>query len=393
MIHYPPDPPLDVAPPLSKLRAPTAPLPEVADIDAAAPTHPADPQRLDTLRGYGILDSGRDPSFDEITAHVARICDVPMAIVTLVEDDRQWFKAARGIDLDGTGIEDSMCVHAMAAGDYLEIPDTTLDPRTRAMGVVTGDPHARFYAGAVLRAANGHPLGALCVLDTKPRRLDADQRATLQLMGRQVMRLIELHRALNDAEVMRREIDHRVKNSLQAVSALIKIRRRRAPPAVREALVEVETRIRAVALMHETIYRAGSGAQVSLVDFLGGFHEQMRGLMPENVAVDLDLDPLALTPRRAMSLAMIVAEFVSNSLKHGFPDGEGGRISIVGRARSDGYLLALSDDGAGLAGTVEPGIGLQVIRATAAQIDAELLAEPPPETGYRLALRLALMAG
>lgn len=139
---------------------PTSPAPS-ADV--------ADPDRLKALESYGVLDTPAEGAFDDVVAMAAAVCETPISLVSLVAAERQWFKARVGMDATETPIEQSVCAHALAEDDLLVIPDLTLDPRTNANTLVTGDARLRFYAGAVLKTPDGHALGSLCVIDRKPR--------------------------------------------------------------------------------------------------------------------------------------------------------------------------------------------------------------------------------
>ncbi len=109
-------------------------------------------QRLETLRRYDILDTEHEPAFDELVALAARLLDMPMALVTLVDEDRQWFKAQLGIDGSETERQDSFCAHALGKPDVMVVPDATTDERFKENPLVLGDPNVRFYAGAPLVA-------------------------------------------------------------------------------------------------------------------------------------------------------------------------------------------------------------------------------------------------
>lgn len=150
-----------------------------------------DAARLRTLRAFGILDSGSDARFDAIVAEAAALCAAPVALVSLIDRDRQWFKARVGADLTETPIELAICVHALAHGELLVIPDLASDPRTAANVLVTGDPFVRFYAGVPL-VADGEAIGTLCVLDVAPRPggMTAAQRDGLATLGARTMGLI-----------------------------------------------------------------------------------------------------------------------------------------------------------------------------------------------------------
>ncbi len=133
------------------------------------PADDADALRLAALNHYAILDTAAEPGFDDIVELAIQICDAPIALVSLVDKDRQWFKARAGFAPCQTSLDQSICVHALAVDDLLIIPDLTQDPRTRDNTLVTGRDHLRFYAGAVLKTPQGVPFGSLCVMDVAPR--------------------------------------------------------------------------------------------------------------------------------------------------------------------------------------------------------------------------------
>jgi len=157
-----------------------------------------DPQRLAVLQSYAMLDTGPEPEFDDIVMLARQICGAPMAMISLVDADRQWFKAAAGLDICESGIETSVCAHALAVPETLNIPDLTQDARTKNNPHVTGEPHLRFYAGAPLIAAEGVAVGTVCVVDTvaRPGGLRPEQLGALEALARQVMTQFELRRDL-----------------------------------------------------------------------------------------------------------------------------------------------------------------------------------------------------
>ncbi|WP_375455434.1 PAS domain S-box protein [uncultured Methylobacterium sp.] len=162
------------------------------------PAEVAEVRRLAALAAYGILDTPPEQGFDDIVDLAALICATPVALVSLVDGDRQWFKARAGFEPCQTPLDRSVCVHALAQPGLLVIPDLTLDPRTRANPQVTGAPHLRFYAGAPLEAPEGSRLGTLCVIDHAPRPagLTGAQASALTKLAGQVMSLMELRRAV-----------------------------------------------------------------------------------------------------------------------------------------------------------------------------------------------------
>ena len=182
----------------------------------AIPLAVTDPARLAALAEYGIVDTPREQEYDAITRLIAHICEAPIALISFVEDGRQWFKSACNLDASETPLNMSICAHAVAGHGLLEIPDARLDPRTCTNPLVAGDPHICFYAGAPLRTPDGFTLGSLCVIDTKPRSLTGPQRDALKTLGEHVVNLLELRRQLRLKE---REISLRQKSELELLRA------------------------------------------------------------------------------------------------------------------------------------------------------------------------------
>lgn len=137
-----------------------------------APLPHNEAQRLRALRELLILDTPPEERFDRIAAFAAREFDVPMALVSLVDRDRQWFKSNFGLEDRETPRDTSFCGHAISERDALVVPDALEDPRFRDNPMVVGKPHIRFYAGCVLRLPYGQVVGTLCVLDRRPRSFD-----------------------------------------------------------------------------------------------------------------------------------------------------------------------------------------------------------------------------
>ena len=152
--------------------------------------------RLTALARYDVLDTPREPSFDEIVALAAKLCDVPIAVINFIGEDRQFFKAEVGLGVRETPLDSSFCAKAILEGDFLLVPDATLDPRFDCNPLVVGEPHIRFYAGALLKSEDGLPIGTLCTLDHRPRQLTDLQQETLRVLARQVMSQLELRRAV-----------------------------------------------------------------------------------------------------------------------------------------------------------------------------------------------------
>jgi GAF domain-containing protein len=150
--------------------------------------------RLAALKEYHILDTGTEQSYDDITAVAAHICDVPIAMISLVDDTRQWFKSRVGMVQQETPREVAFCAHAIFRHGPFVVQDAKKDRRFADNPLVTGEPRIRFYAGFPLVNPDGLALGALCAVDQKPRQLSTEQERAMQSLARLVMVLLESRR-------------------------------------------------------------------------------------------------------------------------------------------------------------------------------------------------------
>ncbi len=191
--------------------APAAPPPP------APALHEHEAERLAALARYGVLDTPREEGFDDIAELASEICGTPVAVVSLVGEGRQWFKAELGLGVREMPLEASFCGHAVLEQDFLLVPDATEDARFSRNALVTGPAGLRFYAGVPLRTAEGLPIGALCVLDRKPRSLTDRQVSALKRLGRQVVAQLEQRRI----EAALRESEARFRHMADSAPALI----------------------------------------------------------------------------------------------------------------------------------------------------------------------------
>ena len=167
-----------------------------------APLPPDEDLRLTVLRQYDVLDTPAEPAFDDLALLAAHICQTPIALISLLDEKRQWFKARLGISAAETSRDAAFCAHAILdKGAVLEVPDATKDRRFADNPLVQSDPRIVFYAGAPLVTPAGQPLGTLCVIDHIPRALTVDQLAALRCLSRQVISQLELRRQARELAV------------------------------------------------------------------------------------------------------------------------------------------------------------------------------------------------
>ncbi len=168
---------------------------------------PDELQRLEELLKYEVLDTPAEESFDDLTELAAHICQAPIALITLIDEKRQWFKSRVGLSISETSRDVAFCAHAIRQPELYVVPDATRDPRFADNPLVTAEPNIRFYAGAPLISPSGHALGTLCVIDREPRTLSSDHQKALRVLGRHVMAQLELRRRSLEAARLRAERD------------------------------------------------------------------------------------------------------------------------------------------------------------------------------------------
>ncbi len=329
------------------------------------------------LRSYGLSGDADLASLGEIVDLAVSICDMPMGHVSLLGDQQQWFVVRSGPGRDEMPLEETICSHVLVShgsNGVVVVEDTLRDPRTSDLSICGGEDPVRFYAAAPLLTPEGRVIGALSVLDTRPRRLPDGQAKLLSVLSHQVMAQLDLRRLLRRADVMRREVDHRVKNSLQSISSLTRLQSRRvSSDEAREALEVVSRRIDTIAALNSELYRSDNDSKLGLRAFLDSVVQLIRASAPDNVTISLGMDDVNIAAGHAGSLAIIVNEFTTNSFKHAFPDGRPGRIDLHGGQDQPGqFRLTCRDDGVGVGPSAAAnGLGMSIIDSAVESLGGE----------------------
>ena len=369
------------------------------------PTDPAaEALRLAAVQRYDILDTPVDGSFDRITAVAAKLFDVPIAIISLVDEDRIWFKSHHGLDVEQIDREPGLCASAIMSADPWILTDAKTDVRSLANPLVAGDFGLRFYVGVPLRTSDGHNLGTLCVIDREPRSVTEAQIEQLSDLASVVMDQMELRLsarravadltkalaqkdvALQRSGLMAKEIDHRVMNSLQLVAGLLSLQGRGVDDSrISEQLDFAANRVNAIARVHRHIYLSEGLESVESREYLQRLCQDLGDILKSKIHVEaMEADILTA---QVIPLGLMVNELVTNAAKHG-----AGEIEVsFGRAGAGSYRLQVSDQGSGLPQGFDPAkttsLGMKVITSLVKQLGGKLDFGDAPPAGARFTVQ------
>lgn len=353
-------------------------------------------RRLQVLRSYRVLDTGPEEAFDNITRLAAEICAMPVALISLVDDARQWFKARVGMDLEQTPREVAFCAHAIASPSTVVVSDARTDPRFADNTFVTGEAHIRFYAGVPLVSPEGCALGTLCVMDRVAREIDAREIRILEGLARQVEGELELRRGLaelrelcesrptlpsspppagpepteqnlrHEIERVQREKDlltellvHDLKGPLMAVlvNATLLGEAAWADARTREITSDIETSARSMQRLVMNLLDIGRSKHgrlvprvgpLELAPFLAEVERSMHAraqLKQQSVVVDVPSEHLELAADRDL-LRRVLENLIDNALKY---SPAGASVTLIAQQRAESVVqLVVADSGPGI---------------------------------------------
>ncbi|WP_196138624.1 GAF domain-containing sensor histidine kinase [Aliikangiella sp. G2MR2-5] len=381
--------------------------------------------RLNALNHYDILDTQAEQSFDELTQIVADICGVPIALVSLVDSQRQWFKSKIGLATCETERNIAFCAHAILQPDIFIIENTLKDDRFSDNPLVTGSPNIRFYAGAPLITQDGFALGTLCVIDTKPRSLDKIQMRTLRAVANQVVAQLELR--VKNKELLRTNLvkerilsilAHDLKNSFNSIIGLAKLLSTRKLSLGTDKVTEVAGQIyqsgdRAYSLLQNILdwsktqnedEHSESQAKISdIFDSVKQLTQAQAKIKSVEVIYEV-VNDISVPFGKTLGLSAIL-NLVNNSIKF---SNKGQKIEVSAQTVKNQYQITVSDKGKGMnkqqasqlfSGEVaasrkgtegEPGTGLGSIFVYdfVKSIDGEITVDTKPELGCTVTITL-----
>lgn len=327
-------------------------------------------ERLRALRSYEVLDTLSEREYDQLTAIASQICGCRMSLISLIDEDRQWFKARVGLDVSETAREFAFCAHAIhEPRKTLVVPDARLDDRFHDNPLVIGDPHLAFYAGVPLVNEDGLSLGTLCVLDSEPKTLSEPQLNALNALAEQVMALLELRRSklalektLGNLEEKNRELEqfafiaaHDLKSPLNGISSLTDVLIDSHSEMLQQDGVRMLNAIRGSSQQLSSLitglldyYRLDSANQemVSLIK-REELTSQVMNLFGGDSSVEFQF---AIQPDTVNThgpvLLQVLLNLVGNSIK--YSDKAKTIIKLEIEESKNGYRIVVADNGAGI---------------------------------------------
>ena len=391
----------------------------------SAQLHPDEYRRIEELMRYEVLDTEDEQALDELTQLASAICDTDISLISLVDNDRQWFKSRVGLDAMETPRDIAFCSHAILQEGVFEVPNATEDERFHDNPLVTGAPDIRFYAGAPLVSPNGMPIGTLCVIDPKPKKLTEKQQLALNTLAKQVISQLELrlhNRQLRRMQKNQQQIfavmAHDLRSPFNGILGLSKMLQQKAETFTPERLAFtadgiLQSSLRVYQLLDELLQwsRSQLGAVkvdlgpmplspliIDTVDFM------KEAFLLKKLDVDQKLDESVLAMGDSQLTKTIIRNLLANAIKY---TPEGGHVTIETAQTDTEALLIVTDSGSGIPDDIKEvlfsesvmshrgtqgetghGLGLSLCGDFALKQNGHLSIDPDYDQGARVILHL-----
>ena len=362
---------------------------------------PNEAQRLYALRRYDILDTPPERTFDRITAMAARLFNVPIAVISLVDESRIWFKSHHGLNVEEISRDPGLCASAILQQEAWVLSDARTDARSAANPLVTGDFGLQFYVGVPLRTQDGFNIGMLCVLDQQPHAVAEAQIADLKDLAAIIMdqmeRRLATRRALDGttrlageretalelAALMAREYDQNIQSTLELITGLLRHQSLTIDGSQGAAqLTFTANRVATIRRAHQHISAAAGASVANVTQYLRRLCADLKAVIGQDSIEDLSVEELSVdgadlnvAPRPLIAIGLIVNELVANAAKQGAK-----HIRVSLEERPEGYALSVGDDGAGLPDGFDPvasrGLGMKIVLGQAQHLNGRVVAGP-----------------
>ena len=329
-------------------------------------------ERIKELVSYSILDSLPEEDYDNLTELASKICGTPISLVTLLDDKRQWFKSHHGLAISETPKEFAFCAHAILdPSNVFVVEDARQDERFKDNPLVLGEPHVIFYAGVPLNSSRGFPMGTLCVIDNKPKKLEKDQIDALKILSKQVVNLLELRKskahleaAMESVKTRNKDLaqfnyitSHDLQEPLRSISNYSAYLTKKYAHQLDDTGKKSLNFISAAAQRMRTLIKGvldysqiGLKGEIKWIDcnqVLKDIQEDISLQIQESEA-QVDVNSLPMIQGREVEIRMLFQNLISNALKFR-KSGDPCRIRVSAEKEKGMWIFAIQDNGIGIA--------------------------------------------
>jgi len=327
------------------------------------PQSKSESERLSNLKSYDILDTPAEEAFDDIVELASEICEVPISLISLIDDHRQWFKAKIGLGVSETEREIAFCNHAIKQENLFEVEDTLNDDRFKQNPLVTGSPFIRSYAGFPLTTEDGFNLGTLCVIDNKPHKLNEKQKKALEVLSKRVVNELELRRKVQELKEVNEFKDkllsiigHDLRSPLNSIHSIIQLidnntlNEEQVKPLRKILSSEVQSSLNLLdnILNWSSLYLEGKEAIASNIKFKDLVDECITLLEYEvdkkGVRLNNKCDDTRAFGDKEM-VKLVIRNILSNAIKY---SKDGDTITITSKSLKHSSVLKITDTGVGM---------------------------------------------